>query len=403
MNRRTFLLFLVIFILASCTLQIPPSPSPLPPPTATAMFAPTSGPVQVGTPGAQFYDSSEPVGFIVIPGTGDSGNYSLDVGSTVTLTWSDPPLEAARYDFTILDASGILVVIGTDVNPADGVSMLWLVPANLPGYEVRGIGYTADGQPAYFAYRRTVYSREVPPQDVCTLSNNTIGAIPVHLEPNPSAQVFANLVAGQYVQVHERRSDDWYRIDASKLEIFSNMTLICDESPTSPCRGYSDNRTGWIQAEGNVRFFGPCDQFSGLGESGPTPSPVPSPNSSPVGNPPLSLETVFPTEVPANSANEQTGVRIYGHVSMSDGTNLPNVKIFLGLAAYPGNVIATTDKSGDFQSDLKFIAGDENVTVWAELEGYFFEPSNYHWWNYYGFEEKMLSFSTMPDPSTSTL
>ena len=91
--------------------------------------------------------------------------------------------------------------------------------------------------------------------------------------------------------------------------------------------------------------------------------------------------------------HEQTGARIHGHITTSEGVSLSNVRIFLSLAAYPGDVIATTDESGDFQSDLKFIPGDENITVWAELEGYTFTPTNYHWRHYYGFEEQQLNFT----------
>jgi hypothetical protein len=393
MNYRKYLPILAILIVASCSPQITVLETPTLPSTVTAIVLSTSGPIQVETPDAQFYNSGEPVGFIMLTGLGDAGNYFPDAGSTITLTWNDPPMEAARYDFTILDTSGMPVVIGTDDDATDGVSVQWLVPSNLTGYEVGGIAYTAEGQPAYFAYGGTVYSGEAPPQDICTLSNRTIGAIPVQLEPNPSAQVFANLIAGQYVQVFEHRPDAWYRIDASNLEFFNNTTLICGESSTSPCRGYIDSRTGWIQAEEKVRFFGPCGQFSGLGESEQSPGLVPTPESSPVGNPPLSPKVVFPTELPTTSANEQTGARIHGHITTSEGVSLSNVRIFLSLAAYPGDVIATTDESGDFQSDLKFIPGDENITVWAELEGYTFTPTNYHWRHYYGFEEQQLNFT----------
>jgi len=399
MNRRIFLPFLIIFVLASCTHQIPPSPSPLPPPTATAMFAPTSGAVQVETPGAQFYDSGEPLGFIVIPGMGDAGNYFLDAGSTVTLTWNDPPLEAARYDF-ILDTSGPPVVIGTDITSTDGISVQWLVPANLPGYEIEGTAYSTEGQAVYFAYGGTVYSGEIPPQDICTLSNNTVGVFPVHLEPNPSAQVFAELTPGLYVQVYERISVDWYRIDVSKLEIYSDTTLMCGESPTSPCRGYSDSAVGWVQAKGGVRFFGPCDQFSNQMGNGQNQNPVSPPVYPPFENPVIIPTIASPTEIsPSSPATEQTGVRISGRVSTSDGSGLSNVRIFLSLAAYPGEVIATTDESGYFQSDLKFIPGDENITIWAELEGYSFTPSNYHWRHYYGYDERILAFTAVMSSS----
>ena len=229
MNHRMMFLLLAILVLASCSRQTPVSIVPMPLPTVTAMVLPTLGPIQVETPNAQFYASDEPVGFIMIPGVGDAENYFLDADSTVTLTWNDPPLEAARYDFTMLDASGLPVVIGTDIDSTDGVFVQWLVPANLSGYELGGTAYSATGQATYFAYGGTVYSREVPPRDICTLSNNMVGVFPVHQEPNHSAQVFAELTPGLYAQVYERISVDWYRIDVSKLKVYSFTTLMCAE------------------------------------------------------------------------------------------------------------------------------------------------------------------------------
>jgi hypothetical protein len=401
MNHRMLYPLFTILVLISCSRQTPAPAVPIPPSTVTTIVLPTSGPIQVETPVAQLYGSGEPVGFIMIPGLGDAGNFFLDAGSTVTLTWSDPPREASRYDFTMLDTSGIPFVIGTDIDSTDGVSVHFSVLSNLPGFESGGIAYTSEGQPAYFAYGETVYPCEALPQDNCTLSNRTIGPFPVHLEPNPSAQIFGNFVAGQYVQVYEHRPDVWYRIHASQLEIFSNTILICGESPTSPCRGYSDRPTSWIQAKGNVRFFGPCDQFSNSGEAEQGPNPNPSPESSPVGNPSLSPKILFPTEIPTTSTNEQTGVRIFGHASTNDGSGLSSVRIFLSLAAYPGEIVATTDKNGDFRSDFKFIPGDENVTIWAELDGYSFTPSNYLWRHYHGFEDRTFNFTALASSSTS--
>jgi hypothetical protein len=301
MNRRIYLQIFTILVLASCGPQTPvPSAPPLLP-TGTALVKPTSGPIQVETPGKEFYFSGEPVGFIVIPGVGDAGNFFLDAGSTVTLLWNDPPLDAARYDFAMLDASGLPVLIGTDIEPADGVSAQWLVPANLPGYEVGGTAYSAKGEAVYFARGGTVYSHEAPPQNICTLSNNTIGAIPLHIEPNPSSQIFADLIPGRYVQVYEYIPDGWYRIDAGKLEVYNNTTLMCGESPASPCRGYSDSITGWVQARDGVKLFGPCDQFSFLDEPEQNRNPVSSPASTPSGDPTLFPAITYPTEISTTS------------------------------------------------------------------------------------------------------
>jgi hypothetical protein len=301
MYYRTFLHLSAILVLISCNprASVPVTPPLLP--TGTVLVIPTSGPIQVETPGKEFYFSGEPVGFIVIPGVGDAGNFFLDAGSTVMLIWNDPPLDAARYDFALLDASGMPVVIGTDIEPADGVSVQWLVPANLPGYEVGGTAYSAKGEAVYFARGGTVYSHEAPPQNICTLSNNTIGAILVHLEPNPSSQIFADLIPGRYVQVYERTPDGWYRIDASKLEVYNNTTLICGESPASPCRGYSDSTTGWVQAREGVKLFGSCDQFSLHDETEQNRNPVSSPASTPNGDPTLIPAIAYPTEISTTS------------------------------------------------------------------------------------------------------
>jgi hypothetical protein len=67
--------------------------------------------------------------------------------------------------------------------------------------------------------------------------------------------------------------------------------------------------------------------------------------------------------------------------------------------------VATTDQDGYYQSDFKFIPGDEMVRVWAELGGYTFEPADegltweagsYFWRHYYGAEERRLNFVARP-------
>ncbi len=217
------------------------------PPTETAVLASTLGPIQVVTPDPQFFRSVEPVGFISIPGVGDAGNYFLDSGSTITLTWNDPPPGAARYDFTLLDFSGLPMVIGTDIDPSDGVSTQWLVPENLSGSEVRGLAYASNGQAQSFAYGGAVYSGVIPPQTICTLGVQTTGALSVYPEPDLSSESFAYLIAGQYAKVHERTSDGWYHIDAGEaLDIQTNQPAV---------------GTGWVFDNHEFRLFGPCGRF----------------------------------------------------------------------------------------------------------------------------------------------
>lgn len=110
----------------------------------------------------------------------------------------------------------------------------------------------------------------------------------------------------------------------------------------------------------------------------------------PASSDPSNTNLLSSTEYPSA---EQTGVCISGQVALDDGSGLANVAIYLSLASYPGEIIATTDSTGNFQSELKFIPGDETVTIWAELNDYTFHPANYLWRHYYGLEERTLNFS----------
>jgi len=115
-----------------------------------------------------------------------------------------------------------------------------------------------------------------------------------------------------------------------------------------------------------------------------TPSLPPSPTIPTV---PPTLEPVLngPTPTPA------PGLVVKGTVTL-DGKPLPGVKIYRSYASYPGEVVATSGNDGTYRSEFAFIPGDEMVTVWAELEGYTFQPEKEYWRHYYGYEEKTLDF-----------
>ncbi len=86
------------------------------------------------------------------------------------------------------------------------------------------------------------------------------------------------------------------------------------------------------------------------------------------------------------------GLVVSGKVTGIDGAGVQNVSIYRSYASYPGEVIATTDANGSYTSVFYPIPGDENVTIWAEKSGYTFEPENYHWRHYYGYEHVERSF-----------
>jgi len=117
-------------------------------------------------------------------------------------------------------------------------------------------------------------------------------------------------------------------------------------------------------------------------------------------NRPAQLFTPAPSGVITPSATvEQTitaepapGLVVFGTVKDGSGAGVENVQIFRSYSAYPGEVIATTDAKGQFISVLYPIPGDEMVSVWAEKPGLVFEPLNYQWRHYYGYENKECDF-----------
>lgn len=128
---------------------------------------------------------------------------------------------------------------------------------------------------------------------------------------------------------------------------------------------------------------------------------------------PVFASTATPTPtapgrgVTPEAITPQPGLLIKGYVRLADGSGVANVRIYRAFSAYPGNVVATTDAEGYYESGFQYIPGDEMVRVWAELEGYDFEledealswePGLYYWRHYYGPESATLNFVARPTP-----
>ncbi|MBI5840582.1 MAG: hypothetical protein HZB19_10825 [Chloroflexi bacterium] len=110
-------------------------------------------------------------------------------------------------------------------------------------------------------------------------------------------------------------------------------------------------------------------------------------------------KTPTSAQLPAAPDSSQTGLVITGRVTFY-GVGIGDVKIHHSFAAYPGELTATTDSEGYYQSDFIFIPGDEMVTIWAEYEGCTFDPANEYWRHYHGFEERELNFAAIAVIST---
>jgi hypothetical protein len=90
--------------------------------------------------------------------TGDAGNFALELGAQITLNWEGAPEGADLYEFILYPQDGSSpVVIGTDHNPADGVSITWTVPRGVAA-ELKGIASFSDGHTAESNVSGTLYS-----------------------------------------------------------------------------------------------------------------------------------------------------------------------------------------------------------------------------------------------------
>jgi hypothetical protein len=59
--------------------------------------------------------------------------YTLSANRTVSLLWAQAPNNAVRTEFFYVPSGGTPVLIATDMNPADGATGTWVVPANALG------------------------------------------------------------------------------------------------------------------------------------------------------------------------------------------------------------------------------------------------------------------------------
>lgn len=100
--------------------------------------------------------------------------------------------------------------------------------------------------------------------------------------------------------------------------------------------------------------------------------------------------------IPAAQSTPEPGLVLRGCVRVGDMTSgkaLDGVSIYRNFASYEAVLVATTDASGYYESAYQYIPGDEMVGVYAQKDGYTFEPSIVRWRHYYGYEVNTIDFT----------
>jgi len=149
-----------------------------------------------------------------------------------------------------------------------------------------------------------------------------------------------------------------------------------------------------------VRRFAPTE--------GPTPTatlsglPSPTPTSTEPGPTPTYTHTA--TATPSKTPTGGHGLSVRGHVRQgsSTGPGLSKVSVFLSLSSYPPSETETTDADGYYETRFIYIPGDEMISVWPELSGYWFEPPRYYWRHWAGVENAVCDFVAHPITPTQT-
>jgi hypothetical protein len=145
----------------------------------------------------------------------------------------------------------------------------------------------------------------------------------------------------------------------------------------------------------------------------PTPTATATPSQTPTETPtptPTFTPTVTPTATPTFTATPTPtstvipGLVVRGHVRREMTLEgVPGVAVQVFLAGYAWPIAAgVTDANGAYATDFVYIPGDEMITVKPVLTGVTFEPPQYFWRHYAGFETAVRDFVAFSAPPTAT-
>lgn len=178
---------------------------------------------------------------------GDAGNYDLQAGVLAQVTWPEAPPVADSYTFTLkLHTDKSLLLIGTDTDDSDGVSVEWLIPENISG-ELSATAHFADGREVR-SYAIDVYADKAVPAGACVVRAHTIAPLSVYQEPSDTAENVGVMYPTSMVEVVGKNTNGWYKIKTDEVNIVGGS----DEKIGSG--------TAWLSETSTV-LFGACENL----------------------------------------------------------------------------------------------------------------------------------------------
>jgi hypothetical protein len=246
---KTFLAFIIFLVLIGCNIVTPtllPTTEPLdqaqnrPAPVIESTTMPTAtATVEVltgyGLPS---------VSAILY---GDAGNYDLQAGVLAQVTWPEAPPAADSYQFTLyLLSNNSPLLIGTDTDASDGISVEWLIPENTSG-TLQASAHFTDGLEVR-SYTIDVYTDKAVPAGACVVRAHTIALLSVYGEPSDTAEIIGVMHPTSMIEVVAKNSGGWYKIKTDEVNAV----------------GGSDQKIGpgiaWLY-ETSTELFGTCENL----------------------------------------------------------------------------------------------------------------------------------------------
>jgi hypothetical protein len=184
-------------------------------------------------------------GYLTFPyRSADAGNFSLQAGDDIVIAWEDAPAGAGPYEIIYFRFDDVeQMLLGADFDSLDGVEAALHVGENLAG-RIEGVAYY-DGGHKIRSLSSAIYSGELPPEGICSLSGGGIGVIKLYNQPDIESGGFAYLIPGRYAVILEKTGNGWYLIDA----------IIAIDSTT----GQASDGVGWVNDQNGISLHGSCE------------------------------------------------------------------------------------------------------------------------------------------------